>query len=403
MWLRLRLDIGWRDLGRGPFYALAPGSQARAQERLESNWALGGQDALACLSVRSGFDLLFQALDLPAGSEVLISALTIPDMPKIVRGHGLVPVPIELAGSDFHVSCEALRSALGPRSKVLVLTHLFGARPDASEVIRLAREHGLLIVEDCAQAWSGRRWRGNPEADVSLFSFGSIKTATALGGALCRVSDPETLRRMRAIQAMQPVQATGRTIARLFKYAGLKLASSTAVAALIAGFARGLGKSLDDLLRNVTRAFPGEELFSQVRRRPACATLRLLDHRLQHYDEARIDRRILHGRRIIRRLGLEQTRPELLESAHTFWLFPLLHEQPEQLMRHLRAHGFDTTQRGSLQVVAPPAGEEAHECCVAEDLLNRTVFLPCYPEMTLEAIDRMCELIVDFDRSRLKH
>ena len=50
--------------------------------------------ALACLSVRSGFDLLLAALDLPPKSEVLITALTIPDMVRIIKDHDLVPVPL---------------------------------------------------------------------------------------------------------------------------------------------------------------------------------------------------------------------------------------------------------------------------------------------------------------------
>ncbi|HCK72012.1 MAG TPA: aminotransferase DegT, partial [Planctomycetaceae bacterium] len=49
-----------------------------------------------CLSVRTGFDLLFQALNLPAGSEVLVSALTIDGMLRVIEEHDLVAVPVDL-------------------------------------------------------------------------------------------------------------------------------------------------------------------------------------------------------------------------------------------------------------------------------------------------------------------
>ena len=70
--------------------SLAAGGRQVAQEKLESFWSEGRNDALACLSVRSGFDLLLQSFALPAGSEVLFSAVTIQDMPKIAEAHGLV-------------------------------------------------------------------------------------------------------------------------------------------------------------------------------------------------------------------------------------------------------------------------------------------------------------------------
>lgn len=393
MWLRLRLDIGWRHLCWGALAALTPGRQARAQHRLEAQWSVGSDDALACLSVRSGFDLILQALSLPQGSEVLFSAITIPDMPSIARAHGLTPVPVDLAGSDFQVGCDALRAALSPRARVLVLAHLFGARPDTTMLVQVAHEHGLFVIEDCAQAWFDRRWRGNERADASLFSFGAIKTATALGGALCRVRDPAVLARARAIHAEYPVQGIGLVLSRLLKYSGLKLVSCHAVFGLIAKLARCRGRQVDELLQGLTRAFPGPDLLPLIRQRPHRGTLRLMRLRISHYDAGRIERRIRNARRIIERLGLQTAQPELLESPHTFWLLPLATAHPESLTQHLRSHGYDTTRRGSLAVLQPPDERETLACTGARNLLDHTVLLPCYPEMPLSAVTKMCEII----------
>jgi len=73
-------------------------------------------------------------------------------------------------------------------------------------VIELAKRHGILVIEDCAQAFTGQDYTGHPETDVAMFSFGSIKTMTALGGALLRVKDADLLRKMRAIQRTHPAQ-----------------------------------------------------------------------------------------------------------------------------------------------------------------------------------------------------
>ncbi|MFQ5567332.1 MAG: DegT/DnrJ/EryC1/StrS family aminotransferase, partial [Paracoccaceae bacterium] len=146
---------------------------------VEAYWGTG--DTMAAYSVRSGFDLLLQAMELEPGDEVIFSALNVKGMVKIVRKLGLVPVPVDLDISHFAPSLERLRAAITPRSKVLVVAHLFGARLDLDPVFELAREHGMLIAEDCAQAFNGRDYPGHPKADVAMFSFGPLKTATALG------------------------------------------------------------------------------------------------------------------------------------------------------------------------------------------------------------------------------
>ncbi len=68
---------------------------------------------------------------------------------------------------------------------------------DLDEVARFARDHGPLLVEDCAQAFRGPESMGDPAADVSMYSFGTLKTSTALGGAVLRVSDGAVLGRRR--------------------------------------------------------------------------------------------------------------------------------------------------------------------------------------------------------------
>lgn len=68
-------------------------------------------DVGLCL-YRTGFDLLLQSLRLPKGSEVLCSAITIPDMLYVIRSHGLVPVPVDLDPKTLAVDMEQLRLAV---------------------------------------------------------------------------------------------------------------------------------------------------------------------------------------------------------------------------------------------------------------------------------------------------
>src|SRR5438552_17908588 len=93
MIVRKKLDIGWTDIAFGLGACLLPGDAQAGQKRLEAAWSPAG-DAIACLSVRAGFDLLLAALALPAGSEILVSAITLVDVGRIIELHGPVAVPI---------------------------------------------------------------------------------------------------------------------------------------------------------------------------------------------------------------------------------------------------------------------------------------------------------------------
>ena len=395
MWSRVRVDIAWGNLIGGFVGALLSDDVVAAQEGLEAGWSAGQGDALAALSVRSGFDLLLQALPLSPGDEVLMSAVTIPAMPAIAAAHGLVPVPVDVAGSDFCIDLEALRQAISPRSRVLVVAHLFGARPEMAEVCSLAREHGLFVVEDCAQAWCGSVWRGSPEADASLFSFGTIKTATAAGGALCRVRDAELLARMRSIQSRQPLQPRRAFLLKLLKCGALKGLSARPLYGLLAAWARRTGRRIDDVLGPLARGFPGPVRLEPLRRRPCAGLLRLMARRLETYDPRRIEARIETARRYVEWLGLQETQPELLATPHSFWLFPLVDDRPEDRVAEFAKRGIDAAQRGRLEVIPAPPGRSELKCPSAKDLLQRTVLLPCYGGVPVPSSGRRSELARD--------
>ena len=225
MWPRKRIDIRFGDLAFGLFRCIAPGRDTAGRNKLETHFA-GIDHSLVCLSVRTGFDLLLQSLNLPKGSEVLMSAITVPDMIEIVRGHGLVPVPFDLEIESLSSTPEAISQRINAKTKMIVLAHLFGVRMPLEALIRVARQNEILVIEDCAQAFDGQGFIGTQSTDVSLFSFGPIKSATALGGAMMRVNDKTLLCQIRRHHDRYPIQSKKAYAFRLAKYAALKLLSN---------------------------------------------------------------------------------------------------------------------------------------------------------------------------------
>lgn len=98
------------------------------------------QNFLITRSVRSAFDLLLRSLNLPPGSEVVMSALTVPDMVRIVQLHGLVPIPVDtdVAG---RIDAIALRKAVASRSRMIVVAHLFRGWAALNDVLEAAHDH----------------------------------------------------------------------------------------------------------------------------------------------------------------------------------------------------------------------------------------------------------------------
>ena len=185
MHARKRLDIGWSDILSG--LGACAFARREAELRRDVGVLVDPPAAPSPPCRRSGLDLLLEMLALPKGSEVLMSALTIPDMWKVVEHNGLVPVPVDVDPETLAPRPGAWRAAVTPRTKLALFAHLFGTRLTLAPLEELRREHGILILEDCAQAYTGADFKGDPAADVSMFSFGPIKTATALAGDVLRI------------------------------------------------------------------------------------------------------------------------------------------------------------------------------------------------------------------------
>lgn len=390
MYPRGKIDIGWSDLLfalRATFHAEAPTS---IEDEIETAW-LPGQSVVA-LSVRTGFDALLEALAYPPGSEILVSAITIRDMTRIIEAHGLVPVPVDLDMERLAVPSASLQAAMTPRTRAILIAHIFGSRMPLEPISAIAREYDLLLIEDCAQAYAARSDRGDPLADVSMFSFGPIKTNTALGGAILTIRDPHLLANARAVLRGYARQPAAEFRKRVVKYMGIKALSSPVTFGLFAAACRFAGKSHDEVISHALRGFPGPDLLARIRRRPSASLLSLLSRRISRFDNAAIDRREQAAREVITNLRQVEI-PGRLATVHTHWVTPVAVDDPDLIMRELWRHGFDATRgASSLAVVDPPPTRPEQEPVAARRVMSRLLYLPVSPEMPRRARLRLANL-----------
>lgn len=395
MYARHRLDLSVTDIAFGILACARPGWGRGIEPEILRLCALE-DDGLVCFSVRSGWDLWLAALSLRPGDEVLVSAVTHPDMVRIIRGHGLRAVPVDVEPETLSPRPEALRAALTACTRVVLVAHLFGGRMDLGPVARFTRENGLLLVEDCAQALQGPENMGHPAADVSMYSFGTLKTSTALGGAVLRVRDRGILGKMRGIRSDYPLQRRSEYAGKLIRIFCLVAVSRPGPYGLLVRACARLGADLDALLNGVVRAFPPGEpvevLFRRIRRRPSAPLLALLARRLRTFDGARLARRAAAGERLARGLRPAVEHPGGRSSRRTHWLFPIFVPDPEAVVRGLRLHGLDASRAtSSIAVVEAPAGCAAPS--EAARMMSGIVFLPAYPELPESLLDRMVGIV----------
>lgn len=393
---RKRFDISWADLLFGIRCCFVSERRELTQQRLEDAWSSDGA-SLACLSVRSGFDALLHALKLPEGSEILVSALTIRDMIRIIEAHGLVPVPIDLDMRQLALRRESLAHAVTPRTKAILVAHLFGSRMPMDPVLQAARENNLWVLEDCAQAYGGNDYRGHRESDVSMFSFGPIKTATALAGGMLCFRDRSLRNQVQTHQTNWPIQSRWSFLRRICKYCVLILLSYRTLYSLFTMICRVIGKNHDQIISGSLRGFAGKDFFTRIRRRPSAPLLALLERRLKHFDSAHIQKRAQIAMSAIDLLDTVK-RPGEQAQYHTHWVFPIQHEFPEQLMRFLWTRGFDATRgASSFCVVDPPTSRPEMTPTEARKTFVRLVYLPVYVGVSRSEVQRLAHAISDFN------
>ncbi len=405
MYPRHRLDIDFRTLLTGVLSSLWRRDRSELEESVKTAFPHSGE-LLVCLSVRSGFELLLDALALPEGSEAVVSAVTHPDMVRLLERHGVRAVPVDLDVETLEPDVDLVADAIGPKTRLILVAHLFGTRARLHELASLAHSSGLTLVEDCAQSFRGPGADSDSPADISMFSFGTIKTSTALGGAVLRIRNARLRHRMERLQGDWPTQSRSEYLVKAARCLVLDTLSRPPIYGLVFRGSALLAVELDQAIRSGVRGFAasGNEAHYRraLRRRPSNALLAVLAHRVSSFDIARFERRVLLGERLQRSLPHTVIHPGASAEIRTHWLFPLVASDVEMLRANLAAAGFDATPATSaIDVVRAPPDRGDFEPSEASRMMEQLLFVPLYPEMTEQAIDRLAEVIAANDQHRL--
>jgi dTDP-4-amino-4,6-dideoxygalactose transaminase len=180
---------------------LAQGPQVEAFEQ-EFAGLVGGRTCVAVNSGTSALHLALLALGIGPGDEVIVPSFTFAATANSVALTGAEPVFADIEPASFCLDPDAVAAAISPRTRAVMPVHLYGHPAAMDRLVPLARQHGLLIVEDAAQAHAARL-HGTPVGafgEAGCFSFYPTKNMTSGEGGMTCTAAPDTARTIRLLR-----------------------------------------------------------------------------------------------------------------------------------------------------------------------------------------------------------
>lgn len=315
------------------------------------------------VGVASGTDALLlplRALQPRPGDEIIVPAFTFFATAGAVWNAGFRPVFCDVDPRTFNVTVETLEAARTPRTRGAIAVHLFGQMAPMEGILRWAEEHGVVVIEDAAQAVGarceidGRPVRAGAAAPVSAFSFFPTKNLGAFGDAGMVTARDE---------------AIARQVALLRVHGGRQMYHHEVV---------GTNSRLDALQAAVLRVkLPHLEGWAEGRRANAAG-----------YDQALAD-------------VAEVLLPMVGEGHHHVYnQYTIRVRRRDALRNFLESEGIGSGVYYPvplhLQECFAPLGGRRGQLPVAEQLCGEVLSLPIFPELGSDRLHRVAEAIRRF-------
>ena len=156
--------------------------------------SIGCKHAVAVANGTVALELALYALGIGTGDDVVVASRTFIASGSCIIMRGATPVMADIDRASQNITADTVRAALTPRTKAIIAVHLAGWPCDMDAILNVAREHGLKVIEDCAQA-HGAEYKGRPVGSmghINAFSFCQDKIMTLGGeGGLVTTNDTE--------------------------------------------------------------------------------------------------------------------------------------------------------------------------------------------------------------------
>jgi len=301
-----------------------------------------------CIALNSGTSALHLALlaaGIGPGDEVITVPFTFVASVAAVVYTGARPVLVDIDSRSFNMDPPAVEAAITPRTKAILPVHLYGQPADMAPIMEIAKRHGLVVIEDAAQA-HGAKYKGRPVGsigDMACFSFYPGKNLGAYGeGGAVTTSNPEHARTIRMLRDW------------------------------------GQDRKYHHLLRGFNYRMEGFQ----------GAILRVKLRHLERWTEARLKVVRLYNE-LLANSGLELP-AEMPWARHVYHVYTLRTDDRDGLQAALQAEGIQTGIHYPVPAHLQPAyadlGYGRGDFPRSESAAEQVLSLPLYPELSSEAV-----------------
>ena len=332
---------------------------------------LGSTKALLTTSCTDALEMAAILLDIQPGDEVIVPAYTFVSTPNAFVLRGAKIVFVDSTALNPNLDAAALASLVTPRTRAIVPVHYAGIACEMDTILAVARQHGLRVVEDAAQAIDSF-YDGKPLGslgELAAFSFHETKNIISGEGGLLAINDARYAARAEIIRE----KGTNRSSffrGEVDKYGWVDVGSSFLPSELIAAY---LWAQIEEIERIQGRR---KAIWEQYR--TALAPL------------------AAHG------VGLPQLPAYATNNGHMFYLVTTAFEERTALIAHLKAQNIHPVFH-YLSLHTSPFYRDKHDgrpMPWSDHYTDCLLRLPLYYELTDEQIARVTEGILEFYRTR---
>ena len=311
------------------------------------------------IGVSSGTDALLAALmaiEVKPGDEVITTPYSFFATTSAIVRAGATPVFVDIDRETYNIDAAGIAAKISPRTRAIIPVHLFGQMADMPAIMNVARRHGLIVIEDAAQA-IGAEFQGaraGSVGDLACFSFYPTKNLGGFGdGGMITTNDASLAERL-----------------RLLRNHGFKTKYHNEIL--------GWNFRLDEI---------------------QAAVLRVKLKHLDHWTEARRRNADLYRESLVKAASVELPY-EVPASRHIYHQFVLRTKRRDQLMTRLGEGGIGCEIYYPiplhLQRCFQSLGYRPGDFPNSEDAANQSLAVPIYPELTVDMISEVCAVLGGF-------
>ena len=329
-------------------------------EQFEAEFAktIGVKHCITCSSGASAIQLALKAAGIGPGDEVITTPFTFIATTSSVSLTGAQFVFADIDPHTYNLDVADVERKITKKTKAILPVHLYGYPANMDAIMHLANEHGLRVIEDCAQAHLATcdGVMVGSIGDAGCFSFYPSKNLGACGDAGCiTTNDDEIANRCRSLRH------SGRALGKAYEY---DLEGSTL--------------RMDEIQAAILRVkLPHLEEWTEKRRKAAA-----------WYEEG------LSGVPVV----LPPTPPA--GSSQSYYVYTIRAEKRDELQAYLKAHNIGSAVYYPVPLYKQPAyahlGLKATDYPQAEKAAHEVLSIPMFPEITREQVMRVCDTIRAF-------